>query len=556
MHKLFTSSFDASIYLQQPEQNAGRDEILEVGKLYYGSTMDIARTLIKFPITQVSEVVLEESASLNSLLNSNSASVSTISSSWYTAVSSSLYWSSSYKTISQSLSALSNYSESYSNLVDVYTNASESVYNLESNLTYVNEIGYLTISASYAALFSSSITSSIVDLELSSSYNQISSSYYSYIIQSSSLYNQKSELTILNNRLQNYNSNNLQSASLYISANDASSSWSNYVTQSLVVSASYNLESASLALDILNGEYVFNYKTYLNLKSANSEEIPLEYTLYANAVSQSWNMGTGTKFDNITSNGVSWYYKNGIDKWMDYVVTPNSYVSGSDTGSISNGGGGTWYTASMASQSYSYEDADIRMNVTGIVNLWLSGSISNNGFILHHSLTAENNELDYGVLKFFSKETNTIYEPKLEVVSNDSLFVTGSLTSVTGSAQEGYKVVLTNLKSTYPANETIKVRVKGRDMYPLKTFGTGSFAYDQNKYLPSGSSYYQLEDYKTGEVIYPFGQYTQISCDSTSNYFNMSLNSLPINRTYELKIKIIESGISTIIDDKLIFEIE
>ena len=48
MHKLFTSSYDASIYQQQPEQNAGRDEILEVGKLYYGSTKDIARTLIKF----------------------------------------------------------------------------------------------------------------------------------------------------------------------------------------------------------------------------------------------------------------------------------------------------------------------------------------------------------------------------------------------------------------------------------------------------------------------------------------------------------------------------
>ena len=91
-------------------------------------------------------------------------------------------------------------------------------------------------------------------------------------------------------------------------------------------------------------------------------------------------------------------------------------------------------------------------------------------------------------------------------------------------------------------------------MFPLKSFGT-TFAYDQTKYLPR-TTYYQLEDYKTGEVIYPFGQYTQISCDSTSNYFNMSLNSLPINRTYELKIKIIESGISTIIDDKLIFEIE
>lgn len=355
MHKLFTSSYDASIYLQQPEQNAGRDEILEVGKLYYGSTKDIARTLIKFDV------------------------------------------------------------------------------------------------------------------------------------------------------------------------------------------ANMGIPSGSIV--------------YLNLKSSQAEEIPLEYTIHANAISQSWNMGIGTKFDNITSDGVSWYYKNGIDKWMDYVAIPNSYVSGSDTGSISNGGGGTWYTASMASQSYNYEDADIRINVTGIVNTWLSGSIPNNGFIIHHSLENELNDLDYGVLKFFSKETNTIYQPKLEIVWNDSSFITGSLPPTTGSAEDGYKVVLTNLKSKYPADSTIKVRVKGRDVYPLKSFGT-TFEYDQSKYLPSGSSYYQLEDYKTGEVIYPFGEYTKISCDSTSNYFNMSLNSLPIYRTYKLKIKIVESGISTIIDDKLIFEIE
>ena len=58
MHKFYTSSFDASIYLQQPEQNAGRDEILEVGKLYYGSTMDVARTLIKFNATQISQSIV------------------------------------------------------------------------------------------------------------------------------------------------------------------------------------------------------------------------------------------------------------------------------------------------------------------------------------------------------------------------------------------------------------------------------------------------------------------------------------------------------------------
>ena len=365
MHKFYTSSFDASIYLQQPEQNSGRDEILEVGKLYYGSTIDVARTLIKFDTTQISQSISE--------------SVGT-------------------------------------------------------------------------------------------------GSYY----------------------------------------------------------------------------------VFLNLKSANSEEIPLEYTIYANAVSQSWNMGTGTKFDNITSNGVSWYYKNGTDKWMDYTVTPNSYVSGSDTGSILNGGGGTWYTASMASQSFSNEPDDIRMDVTNVVKLWISGSnrLPNNGFILHHHTSAslDADENDYGVLKFFSKETSTIYEPKLELVWDDSLFTTGSLTPVTGSAEDDYKVVINNLKKQYPTNSKIKIRVKGRDMFPLKTFGT-TYEYDQSKYLPSGSVYYQIEDYITNETIVPFGDYSKLSCDSTSNYFNLDTATYLINRTYKLKLKIVESGISTIIDNKLIFEI-
>jgi hypothetical protein len=90
-------------------------------------------------------------------------------------------------------------------------------------------------------------------------------------------------------------------------------------------------------------------------------------------------------------------------------------------------------------------------------------------------------------------------------------------------------------------------------MFPSKAFGT-TFEYDQSKYLPE-TTYYQLEDYKTGEIIFPFGSYTKVSCDSTSNYFVMDLATLPINRTYKIKIKIVENGISTIIDDRLIFEI-
>ena len=48
MYYFVTASKDASIYLQQPTQNTGLDEILEVSKTYYGNLKDISRSLIKF----------------------------------------------------------------------------------------------------------------------------------------------------------------------------------------------------------------------------------------------------------------------------------------------------------------------------------------------------------------------------------------------------------------------------------------------------------------------------------------------------------------------------
>lgn len=313
-----------------------------------------------------------------------------------------------------------------------------------------------------------------------------------------------------------------------------------------------DISRALIKFDVSNLQTGSGWNAYLNLKAANSEEIPLQYTIYANAVSQSWTMGTGTKFDNITSDGVSWKYRDGVSTWQDNTIGGTAIFTPGTTGSA-NAEGGTWYTGSEASQSFNYEPDDIRINVTGIVNLWLSGSIDNNGFIVHHGLTNESDLLDYGVLKFFSKETNTIYQPKLEIVWDDSSFVTGSLLPVTGSAEDDYKVIITNLKREYSKDTRIKIRVKGRDMFPLKSFST-TFEYDQSKYLPT-TSYYQLEDYITNEIIYPFGEYTKISCDSTSNYFIIDLNTLPLYRTYKLKIKIIDSGVSTIIDDKLTFQI-
>ena len=58
MYYFVTASKDASIYLQQPTQNTGLDEILEVSKVYYGNLKDIARSLIKFETTPLSSSIV------------------------------------------------------------------------------------------------------------------------------------------------------------------------------------------------------------------------------------------------------------------------------------------------------------------------------------------------------------------------------------------------------------------------------------------------------------------------------------------------------------------
>ncbi len=308
----------------------------------------------------------------------------------------------------------------------------------------------------------------------------------------------------------------------------------------------------TISASISNGEIGIGWKSYLNLKSANALEIPAEYTIYANALSQSWDMGLGVRFDDNTIEGVSWRYRDGINKWQENATGGTAIYAAGVTGS-ENAEGGVWYTASQCQQSYSYEPDDIHMDITELVKLWVSGTIENNGLILRHGLENEADTIDYGILRFFSKETGTIYEPKLEFVWDDTTFNTGSLLPVEGTALDDYKVIVTNLKSKYENDSKIRIRVKGRDKYPSKSFGN-TFAYEQSKYLPQ-TTYYQLEDYVTEDIICPFGEYTKVSCDSTSNYFDLDLSTLPVYRTYRIKLKIVENGISTIIDDKLIFEI-
>lgn len=298
-----------------------------------------------------------------------------------------------------------------------------------------------------------------------------------------------------------------------------------------------DFDLSSISQSIVGGDIGLDAQFFLNLKITEANQVPLEYTVYAYPVSQSWEMGIGTKYDGYTTTGVTWLYRDSVEeqsKWVEGTTLSPGTLNAGTTGSVDGSGGGTWYTSSAASQSYYYESSDIRMDVTNIVREWLSGSIQNEGFILKYSEEFESDLNDYGSLKFYSRDTNTIFPPTLEVAWDDSSIVTGSLSVVN---DEDRIVWVSNLRQTYRRSSKPRFRVKARTKYPSRTFTAGNPYETSVGYLPT-SSYYSIRDAETEHTIIPFSDQTKLSVDSDGSYFDQWLAGFQPERYYEVIIKI------------------
>jgi hypothetical protein len=303
----------------------------------------------------------------------------------------------------------------------------------------------------------------------------------------------------------------------------------------------------ALSQSIVSGDTTLT-NVNLVLKETESNEIPLEYIIYAHPISQSWEMGNGTRFDDISTTGVTWKCREG-DASLNWITT--NLASGSAS-NPNDGTGGTWYTASAASQSFNYETADLNIDVKGIITRWLSGSLPNEGFILKYSSSLENDTNDYGQLKFFSKETHTIHQPKLVVSWDDQSVATGSLEPLDVAANE-IVVRVKNLAPSYKIGSVKKLRISGREKYPIKTF-TNTFVYNDIKYLPT-TTYYQIKDLLSNDIIIPFSNHSKVSCDTSGNFIELNFSNWEVNRTYKLEFKIVSNGDEIYYDDEITFDI-
>lgn len=273
---------------------------------------------------------------------------------------------------------------------------------------------------------------------------------------------------------------------------------------------------------------------YLKLYIAEAKEIPTDYSLECYPVADTWTMGIG-RFGNSpeTKDGASWYYRDSATvlatSWQTSSYAPLVTASWSQ-----NPGGGTWYTSSVAVQSFSYTTSDINLDVTDIIREVQSGSINFNGFIVKKSEADETSANIFNSLKFFSKDTNTVYLPVLEAKFDDAI-TTGSLSTIT--ADDEINAVAINLKKSYSESSSPIIRLSARPRFPMQTFSTSSVYLTRYKF-PAGTTY-GICSAHTDDMLVDFDtNYTKLSSDNESSYFQLYLDSFQPERYYKILIRV------------------
>jgi hypothetical protein len=321
-------------------------------------------------------------------------------------------------------------------------------------------------------------------------------------------------------------------------------------------------------------------KFILQLFTTHAKNLPSEYTIDAKIVAQPWVNGTGyLGASPIIKDGVQWakpYASWSLDNlsgssWISssqqiQVNSSSLYVSGSGYGGswLWQSGSGFFNTSSFnqvffhqpgldENESFSYRPTDIYMDVTDAIDLWISGSgghtIENNGFILKFS---DSDEIDAGVtgyIRFFSRDTHTVYVPRLIMYFDNSEY-----NSTLNDVDLESFLIYSKLKPEYKDTEIIKLRIYARDKYPIKS-PTNLFPTQTVQKLPT-TTYYAVLDAATDEYIIPFDNiYNKVSCDNTSNYIYMDMNGFMPERYYRLEFMITDGFTQQYIDDQIYFKV-
>ena len=305
----------------------------------------------------------------------------------------------------------------------------------------------------------------------------------------------------------------------------------------------------------------------LEVFSTEHKALHANHIIQVQAISQSWDEGTGRFKNNpSSSNGCTWEMRTDTGSSARAIWATSSFAANS-TGSSCDfmvSGGGTWWTGVNYTAETSFSNADnldINVNVTRFIQYFSASffqgatypsGIENEGFLIKKPEPTEcDASASFGELQYFSSDSHTIYSPKLTFKWDDSTYTTGSNTVLTSG---DIFLSLYNNKAEFQRKSKQRFRLTTRKRYPDRTFTTSS-NYLDIQYLPS-SSYYGLRDATTDEIIIPFDtKFTKLSADSDGMYFDLFMEGLQPERYYKLMFRVDNNDGINIYDEDYYFKV-
>lgn len=277
---------------------------------------------------------------------------------------------------------------------------------------------------------------------------------------------------------------------------------------------------------------------YLNLRIAKADNLTSNQRMEFYEVTQSWDEGTGFLVQDLENakDGATWLVADIGDTSWSFSATPSSGSSpGGATGSL---------TTPNGSVIFGFKPDDIRLDITDTVNRWLGG-LPNYGLLLKIPSGSEADSKVISNLKFFSKNTHTIYPPTLEAVWNTQTIDVLPNCGLT-LAPEEFELFIPNARASIPTGSTTRIRFGLRTSQPIKNF-SDTFQFSNKFYLNSGS-HIGIRDAATRAFVVPFDTGSFISADSTGSYFDLKVENMYIGRTYNILVRVEKPWGSEVID--------
>lgn len=278
----------------------------------------------------------------------------------------------------------------------------------------------------------------------------------------------------------------------------------------------------------------------LKLHTVQESALPLSYKLQSRMLAEDWVNGSGyltypgglIPSTGITD-GATWVSTSGTGSlnWADTATVSAEYQFANTSG------GGAWYTASMATQSFSFKTTDnVSINVTDAVKSWYNEDFENNGLLVsfeYNAITSSNYPTT--TIQFYSSETTTVHEPKLYIEwAGTQTYSIGSQTAV--AYEDSPVIYVRAFRGEYPVNSKNRILVAARDKYPRRSFGQNS-DFSTIKALPS-TTYYQIRDAHNDEIIIPFSTNTKVNSNTSGSYFDFYSTMMYAERYYKFEFKV------------------